>query len=331
MEETELNRRTPAGASPLEAGGPSKSEEKENRGVDDGFATPTKGDALSPSSPRLPVATKWLPALVGSKHFFHPCERCLARSGGESHKATVNFLCLTCADVHGLCQLCMHEHADHHILQIRRSSYHDVVREHELSKLISTKGIQTYIINSSQVVFLRERPQSRKAGGGAKSGRHLVPLDGNQPDGCLVCGRHLHEGLSYCSLGCKVKHCTRGGTLGSKLPPGLEIENKNQGTSHWQDFMPHTPQLKPKSPSYGHKSKKKRGHGHGHGHGGHGGSAAADHLSAVVKVESDKDGLKSLPFLLSHGYYYTAVGGPQRSYLQRHRRKKTLPRQAPVA
>mmetsp|Transcript_24215 Transcript_24215/g.52070 ORF Transcript_24215/g.52070 Transcript_24215/m.52070 type:complete len:328 (+) Transcript_24215:728-1711(+) len=316
---------------------PTKSEEKENRGAD-GFSTPTKSEA---STSRLPVATKWLPALVSSKHFFHPCEHCLAKgSGTESHKATVNYLCLTCADVRGVCQLCMHEHANHHILQIRRSSYHDVVRERELSKLISTKGIQTYIINSSQVVFLRERPQSRNKshagasarggggggggrGAGARNGRHLEPLDGNQPGGCLVCGRHLHEGLSYCSLGCKVKHCTRGAPLGKQLPPGLELENKPQGTSYWVDFQPHTPQLKPKSPSYGSKSKKKKSGGHG----------AADHLSgAVAKAEGQGSGtgVKSLPFLLSHGYYYTTQGAPQRSYLQRHRRKKTLPKQAPV-
>ncbi|QDZ21697.1 PLATZ transcription factor family protein [Chloropicon primus] len=246
------------------------------------------------SEGKVPNAVEWLPVLISpSTGFFKPCARCsqLPSYATESHKAVVNFLCLTCAEPHGICQLCMHEHASHHILQIRRSSYHDVVRERELSKLVNTSGIQTYIINSSQVVFLRERPQSRnKSSGGSDA----------QSEGCVTCGRHLHEGLSYCSLGCKVKHCTRGQAIGKKLPPDLELVNKPRGLSYYVDFQPHTPQLKQKSPSQGNKRRKKS-------------------MGTPTKGEA------------GNGYYSsstTTTTSPHQTP-QRHRRKKSTPRQSP--
>lgn len=239
---------------------------------------------------KVPNPVEWLPVLISSKSFFQPCAKCTKGPmyNAESHKAVTNFLCLTCAKPEGLCALCTHEHANHHILQIRRSSYHDVVRERELSKLINTNGIQTYIINSSQVVFLRERPQSRgKSGSGGSR-----PASGNDlSGGCLSCGRHLHEGLSYCSLGCKVKHCTRGAPIGKRLPPGLELHSKPRDLNYYVDFMPRTPQQKsPRSPSQGNKRRR------GGAKGGDSGQYTSPH----------------------------SPGSPPR-----HRRKKTVPRPSP--
>ena len=75
-----------------------------------------EGDAAE--NPRLPKAVEWLPVLISSKHFFQPCAKCTQRplTSSEIHKASVNYLCLNCADPRGVCQLCMQEHANHHIL-----------------------------------------------------------------------------------------------------------------------------------------------------------------------------------------------------------------------
>lgn len=256
-----------------------------------------EGDAAE--NPRLPKAVEWLPVLISSKHFFQPCAKCTQRplTSSEIHKASVNYLCLNCADPRGVCQLCMQEHANHHILQIRRSSYHDVVRERELSKLINTEGIQTYIINSSQVVFLRERPQSRN------KAANFDPRA--SPGGCVTCGRHLHEGLRYCSLGCKVHHCTQGQPIGKQLPPGLELAQKPQGLGYWVDFQPNTPQLKPKSPGYRAKRQKT----------GAGGKYAS--MGSGAKG----DGLRY--------DYYSGSGTNVSHGFHRHRRKKNMPRKSP--
>ena len=102
-----------------------------------------------------PSTSRWLPALVSSSHFFQPCARCCApRAKGEGgglvsyappspQKTAVNYICLTCADPAGLCQTCMADHTGHYVMQIRRSSYHNVVRLQDLTKLVNTEGIQT--------------------------------------------------------------------------------------------------------------------------------------------------------------------------------------------
>jgi hypothetical protein len=77
-------------------------------------------------------------------------------------------------------------------LQVRRSSYHDVVKVADVARVADVGGVQPYVINGSKVLFLRRRPQPRPPKGAAGASQ------------CAACARHLQDVSRFCSLECKL-------------------------------------------------------------------------------------------------------------------------------
>ncbi|KAJ7947904.1 PLATZ transcription factor family protein [Quillaja saponaria] len=130
----------------------------------------------------------WLESLL-SATFFSMCQTHVSSPRNEC-----NMFCLDCKAA-AFCFYCRSSfHKDHQVIQIRRSSYHDVVRVTEIQKDLDINGVQTYVINSAKVVFLNERPQLKTNPLGGKTTSHW----------CGTCGRNLLDPFRFCSLGCKL-------------------------------------------------------------------------------------------------------------------------------
>ncbi|XP_066326860.1 protein RGF1 INDUCIBLE TRANSCRIPTION FACTOR 1-like [Miscanthus floridulus] len=136
----------------------------------------------------------WLEALLATRFFL----ACAAHPASPRNEC--NMFCLDCrgAPPPAFCYYCRaHRHSSHRVIQIRRSSYHDVVRVSEVEDVLDISGVQTYVINSARVLFLNERPQPR--GAGAAAGKAAA-----SPYNCEICGRALLDPFRFCSLGCKL-------------------------------------------------------------------------------------------------------------------------------
>ncbi|XP_047309223.1 protein RGF1 INDUCIBLE TRANSCRIPTION FACTOR 1-like [Impatiens glandulifera] len=154
----------------------------------------------------------WLEPLFKAD-FFTVC-----RSHRGATKSECNMYCLDC-NVDSFCLHCRSsKHKDHRVIQIRRSSYHDVVRVSEIEMVLDISGIQTYVINSARVLFLNERPQP-KAG---KSVSHI----------CEICTRSLLDTSRFCSLACKLEGIKRNGDASFVLEGkniDAEVDRRRRG------------------------------------------------------------------------------------------------------
>ncbi|XP_024318705.1 uncharacterized protein LOC100828424 isoform X1 [Brachypodium distachyon] len=135
----------------------------------------------------------WLEPLLTTR-FFSTCGAHAGRPRSECNK-----FCLDCR-APAFCYYCRQQrHAAHRVIQVRRSSYHDVVRVADVEEALDVAGVQTYVINGARVLFLNQRPQPPPRGSGT--------LARGTTYSCRVCARALLDTFRFCSLGCKVYMC----------------------------------------------------------------------------------------------------------------------------
>ncbi|XP_022743731.1 uncharacterized protein At3g50808-like [Durio zibethinus] len=179
----------------------------------------------------------WLESLL-SAAFFTVC-----RTHGDAARGECNMYCLDCKG-DAFCFYCRSsKHKDHQVIQIRRSSYHDVVRVTEIQKVLDISGVQTYVINSARVLFLNERPQP-------KSGKGVAHV-------CEICRRSLLDPFRFCSLGCKLVGIKRNGNASFTVEAENEVltdrregmlrEEEELREGSQQDIYPPTPPPPPSS------------------------------------------------------------------------------------
>ncbi|KAJ3690924.1 hypothetical protein LUZ61_020088 [Rhynchospora tenuis] len=154
----------------------------------------------------------WLWSLLEKIDFFFPCE-----THRKSGKKECSLYCLDCTGP-ALCYACLADHQDHHVVQIRRSSYYYVVRICDVSKFIDVSDVQPYIVNGAKVVFLDEQLKSRF-------------IDEAVMHTCETCRLSLPDPFQFCSLRCKREGLKQDPGLTFVLPPKFSRDNSKDADS----------------------------------------------------------------------------------------------------
>ncbi|CAI9103641.1 OLC1v1002162C2 [Oldenlandia corymbosa var. corymbosa] len=145
---------------------------------------------------QLDILPQWLSALLTEKFF----NACLIHE--DARKNEKNIFCFDCCE--GICPNCSSQHKNHCLLQIRRYVYHDVIKLDDAEKLMDCEFVHTYISNGAKVIFLNQRPYTRRK----------TTIRGSTA--CVVCDRALQDAFIYCSLYCKLQHIIENGCNLSK-------------------------------------------------------------------------------------------------------------------
>jgi hypothetical protein len=151
------------------------------------------GCGAAPLLPPIPAGhpRAWLYHLVTCQWLFKPCPAC--RNNHAGREVLMTFFDID-APEHGYCTYCPTRMGRRNLLQIRRSTYHEVIKAADICRAADISGVQHYVINGSKVLFLRPRPQPRPPKGVVAPAR------------CKVDGRQLMDhGSCYCSLRCKLE------------------------------------------------------------------------------------------------------------------------------
>lgn len=234
----------------------------------------------------------WLEPLLRT-HFFKPCQ-----FHGDSSKSECNMFCLKCRG-EALCTYCRARHKDHHIVQIRRSSYHDVIRVSEIQKVLDITGVQTYIINSARVVFLNERPQPRPGKGVTNT--------------CEICERSLVDTFRFCSLGCKLQGIKRHRDMTFILPSKHQRDESEDSSSQKR--------VRILNRSFEYFSEENGGE-----------STSIDGVTSF-KAEDDANNLETVRFRYSPNGNPQVINPPTPPIVSIHRnarRRKGIPHRAPL-
>lgn len=114
-----------------------------------------------------------LRVVAKAEGYFGPCPTCHAAHSG-TRDAHLSFMDVEAPAAQGFCHFCRPADPQRRIIQIRRNTYHDVLRVGDMVKLYDIAQIQQYSINNGRVSFLKPRPQmprSERAGwGGGRRG-----------------------------------------------------------------------------------------------------------------------------------------------------------------
>ncbi|XP_062217346.1 protein RGF1 INDUCIBLE TRANSCRIPTION FACTOR 1-like [Phragmites australis] len=160
------------------------------------------------------VPPEWLRRLLEAT-FFDACPEHPGASRA-TRSAGCNLFCTRCTG-RPLCSVCVSDHPGHQLIQVRKSSYHDVVKVAEVEHLLSLSLVQTYLINGEKVVFLNRRPISGQGKPGASR--------------CEGCDRGLQDdACRFCSLRCKLEALEWDFDVSFAVSPESDSESGGDGS-----------------------------------------------------------------------------------------------------